>query len=329
MSAEIAVQRVQPKGLYAYFCRELALKPNSAVLQMLEGVCLLCDADEQHHSHDDDATPIVGPSSTKVDRSPLRCAGPTTIDLSLNLLGCEGLRPLLQTVRVVHHFTSIDLSNNVLDSRATGELVKYLDGVTSITSIRLSNNKLISQLGGRYIKSFVAQNANVSHMFVDGTSISSALAKVISELCARNEELQKNPTLFEEKMVWQRKLRLSAHTSSTQPTPIKRMNEGSSAQRTEGSLPQGDASVVTGSSDDNATLLVGQSSTAAVLLPPFQHANIDDSVLNPPTGGYFSSGEETDPLQFVFAVGLRQDGSVERDVEPLHALKLLQEIMFE
>jgi hypothetical protein len=271
----IPLVRVQPQGLYVYFCNELGLHPNSGVVDRLSKVCLLCgagavgvdtpataDAVEQINesiaaaASDGAAAPVAASllelspteelqklTSPPIDQNADLCGSTphqnnnslssssslcegstdTILNLAANFVGCEGLRPLLQTIRVVHFFTTVDLSGHGMDSDGVAEVVKYLDGVHSLRSLILNRNPRITQAGGRHLKLFVASNVNVGEIHIDHTSITLALKNVIHGLCAANRALRKNPVLYEDKALWQHRRRHSVGMpgSSPQPTPMK------------------------------------------------------------------------------------------------------------
>ncbi|CUF95445.1 Hypothetical protein, putative [Bodo saltans] len=364
----IPLVRVQPQGLYLYFCKELDLHPNSGVVERLAKVCLLCgvgavgvdtpsSADTttapEDHSHDDSTategivvvgcgdravdsdaqqhtiTPDVNSSlpailaedrhksdttnatgahrmtggtgdtaqlatignNNSLSSSSSLCEGSTDsiLNLSSNFVGSEGLRPLLQTIRVVHFFTKLDLSGHGVNSDDVAEIVKYLDGVHSLRSLALNQNPRITQAGGRYLKLFAASNVNVSDIQVDGTSITLALKKVIYGLCNANQALRKNPVLYEDKALWQHRRRHSVGMmgSSPQPTPMKRDKQPVSISPLASSRGAGDAAAAVGhgsasrqdsASRGNSTVLMShpaadaQRQPPAVILPPFYSA---------------------------------------------------------
>lgn len=199
----------------------------------------------------------------------------TALDLSANFVGHEGLRPLLQTIRVVHFFTMLDLSGHGMTSECVAEVVKYLDGVHSLRSLRLNRNPRITQAGGRYLKLFAASNVNVSEIQLEGASITLALTNIIHNLCAANLALRSNAALFEVKTQCQQRQRHSvgAFGSSPQPTPMKRDQTSVSplAASRGGAEPQ---SRQHSASQGNSMTVIhhGERQGPSVLLPPFYGA---------------------------------------------------------
>lgn len=289
------------------------------------------------------------------------------MDLSANFLGCEGIRPLLQTIRVVHYFTHLDLSGNLLDSKAVGELTRYMDGVVSLKSINLTSNPHITQLGGRHLKLFAATNANIVH--VDGletTHIPPALAKVIVRLCENNKTLQANTSLYHEKLTWQKRIRgAQGPPGSLQPTPMKRgpstdpVGGAGGVLSRNGSTARGDSQTFV---DNDGALMnsfaLRQSCLGQLLLPPFQshaelklgiagltpHKDSSDDQLPPSPLPHMRAGDVALPLAenegflvpmtFVFAAALnpqqqQQPISPTSEAGEYSALRLLYEVMCE
>lgn len=156
------------------------------------------------------------------------CTSSTTLDLSQNFVGGEGIRPLLQTIRVVHYFTRLDLSDHCADTQMVEDVVKYLDGVRSLQSLNFARNPRVTQNAGRALKDFVSRNVNVIDVCLDDTGVSGALRNVIRQQCEANAALRLLPGgLYEDKLQWQHQSRHRIG-SSPQPTPMKRQVSSSS-----------------------------------------------------------------------------------------------------
>lgn len=249
------------------------MHPNHSVSTSLQDICLLCHSDVYDgpsSSAEGEPSPLessralskvsgggdsaavgrVGsddhqPSPPNVAEAPssTHCVSgsSTTLDLSRNFLGSEGLRPLLHTIRVVHWFRILRLSHMLLDSRGVLDVARLLDGVVTLQELDLSFNPGISHVGAKALRALVLNNANLERVRLDGTSVSLAMQREIQSLCEANASLP--PPARRLRLDVQRRARAGQPMASL-PTPMKSgADPSSNALAGGGGLAPGDSAV--------------------------------------------------------------------------------------
>eukprot|EP01006_Ploeotia_vitrea_P006548 TRINITY_DN13714_c0_g1_i1.p1 TRINITY_DN13714_c0_g1~~TRINITY_DN13714_c0_g1_i1.p1 ORF type:complete len:495 (-),score=59.01 TRINITY_DN13714_c0_g1_i1:125-1609(-) len=140
--------------MYFLQCKELEIKPNSALSKQLE----------------DNGEEI------------------TEMDLSNNYLGAKGLQAALQTIQNSETIHTLKLKDNQIDNAAVTIIVDCLKTHSSITAIDLSSNP-ISQLAGRQLLHLLQQNHRIVDMSLEGTYIKPTFMKKINAQLARNKHI--------------------------------------------------------------------------------------------------------------------------------------------
>eukprot|EP01064_Diplonema_japonicum_P020316 TRINITY_DN2955_c2_g1_i1.p1 TRINITY_DN2955_c2_g1~~TRINITY_DN2955_c2_g1_i1.p1 ORF type:complete len:467 (+),score=105.35 TRINITY_DN2955_c2_g1_i1:64-1401(+) len=141
-----------PKQLYEDRCKELEIKPNSALLELL----------------------------------PTSDVGMSKLDLSNNMVGLKGLVPVLDVVKACKEIRSFSVSDNQLTSPAAKEVGTRLTGHPTLTSLDISKNHL--PLGGESMLELAKANQALREINIAETHIRPLFTKLIEYQLKKNEK---------------------------------------------------------------------------------------------------------------------------------------------
>eukprot|EP01059_Diplonema_ambulator_P012223 TRINITY_DN22455_c0_g1_i2.p1 TRINITY_DN22455_c0_g1~~TRINITY_DN22455_c0_g1_i2.p1 ORF type:complete len:519 (+),score=170.21 TRINITY_DN22455_c0_g1_i2:143-1699(+) len=141
-----------PRELYERRCRELDVKPNSALVDMLP------TTDEEL----------------------------TELDLSNNMVGLKGLVPVLDVVKDCRKITTFSVADNQLTSPAAKEVGAKLMGHPTLTALDISKNHL--PLGGEAMLELAKANQVLRKIDITDTHIRPLFTKLIEYQLKKNEK---------------------------------------------------------------------------------------------------------------------------------------------
>jgi hypothetical protein len=154
MSKESPLEAVSLRDLYVSECGKSKCKVNTGVLRLLP-------ADAKNNDQ------------LKV------------IDLSANIVGSQGLHPILVVAQNAIGLESFIAPDNYLSNECVKELTERLDRHPTLNRIDLSRNP-ISHQGGKLLSAFVRRNEKIEQLVLKDTLINNALVAIMEKKCAEN-----------------------------------------------------------------------------------------------------------------------------------------------
>eukprot|EP00906_Rhabdomonas_costata_P027573 RCo039131 len=141
--------------MYVSKCKELSVKPNTALVQQL--------AKEEAEEEDI-----------------------TVLDLSNNYLGVKGLKAALESLGPTSTIHTLKLCNNQIDNAGITVICECLKARTNITAIDLSGNP-VTQLAGRQLLNLLQENRHIRALNLDQTFLKDTMLAKINAQLDRNK----------------------------------------------------------------------------------------------------------------------------------------------
>jgi hypothetical protein len=113
----------------------------------------------------------------------------SALDLSTNLIGVRGIKPVMSLVAACPNLHTVILRDNHLNNAAVNTLVDMLDGVRHLRVLDLSSNPFITGTVVRALADFLRMNPNVEELHVERTGISVAQQRSLERLVLSNSSL--------------------------------------------------------------------------------------------------------------------------------------------
>lgn len=102
----------------------------------------------------------------------------TELDLSLNFVGRNGIKAVLEVIRISPNVQRLCLADNWLNNDAVKEIVAVLTGLSNLHHLDLSRNP-ISHTAGKILSDYISRTPAMQTIQLDETLINPALVKII------------------------------------------------------------------------------------------------------------------------------------------------------
>eukprot|EP01004_Peranema_trichophorum_P005197 NODE_4067_length_1236_cov_9.752022_g3574_i0.p1 GENE.NODE_4067_length_1236_cov_9.752022_g3574_i0~~NODE_4067_length_1236_cov_9.752022_g3574_i0.p1 ORF type:complete len:344 (-),score=79.87 NODE_4067_length_1236_cov_9.752022_g3574_i0:169-1200(-) len=119
------------------------------------------------------------------------------LDLNLNFVGRNGLKPVLEVARRAYCLKKLCLADNFLNNDSVKEIVASLQSHTSLAYMDLSRNP-ISHAAGKMLARYASENKAIQSILLVDTLINPALIRIIQQTAGANagitETTRETPT---------------------------------------------------------------------------------------------------------------------------------------
>eukprot|EP01065_Artemidia_motanka_P031343 TRINITY_DN3765_c3_g1_i1.p1 TRINITY_DN3765_c3_g1~~TRINITY_DN3765_c3_g1_i1.p1 ORF type:complete len:564 (+),score=162.68 TRINITY_DN3765_c3_g1_i1:69-1694(+) len=102
----------------------------------------------------------------------------TEVDLSLNLVGRQGIKPVLDVVRVSDRVSKLSFADNFLTNESVKDILAVVGTHPAVEKLDLSRNP-ISHAAGKMLSEFARRNKQLRELVLEETLINPALVRII------------------------------------------------------------------------------------------------------------------------------------------------------